>query len=82
MPKKVDLTDQTFGDLYVICEDGRTKGGQVLWKCRCKCGREKHIRGQDLRTGKILPSVKVVRFPNKILNMDLPEQKYIGFGSL
>ena len=49
MPKKVDLTGQPFGRLIVIREAGRDKGGHVLWLCRCECGNEIVVSGNDLR---------------------------------
>lgn len=50
--KKIDLTGQRFGRLVVICECGRTKRGQVLWKCRCDCGNECVVEGYNLRKRK------------------------------
>ena len=58
MPKKIDLTGQPFGRLVVIRECGRTKGGHVLWLCRClgkngdDCGNEVVVDGRNLRRGK------------------------------
>ena len=49
MPEKIDLTGQTFGRLLVLYECGRSKGGNVLWKCRCECGNECVVNGADLR---------------------------------
>ena len=49
MPKKIDLTGQPFGRLIVIREAGRDKGGHVLWLCRCECGNEIVVSGNDLR---------------------------------
>ena len=49
MPKKIDLTGQPFGLLLVLYEFGRSKGGQVLWKCRCECGNECVVRSTNLK---------------------------------
>lgn len=49
MPEKIDLTGQPFGSLLVLHECGRSKGGDVLWLCRCKCGNEVIVRCGDLR---------------------------------
>ena len=46
---KIDLTGQPFGRLLVLYECGRSKEGQVLWKCRCDCGNECVVRGTVLR---------------------------------
>lgn len=53
MPK-IDLTNQIFGRLTVIKENGRDNSGKIMWLCKCSCGNEKTIRGNDLRSGKIL----------------------------
>ena len=50
--KKIDLTGLPYGILVVLREYGRAKGGQVLWLCRCKCGKEIVVVGQSLRSGK------------------------------
>jgi hypothetical protein len=44
-----DLKDKRFGNLLVIEESGRDKWGQVMWLCRCDCGKEKTIAGGNLR---------------------------------
>ena len=49
MPEKIDLTGQPFGRLLVLYECGRSKGGNVLWKCRCDCGNECVVRNDALR---------------------------------
>ena len=49
MPKKLELAGQPVGRLLVLYECGRSKGGHVLWKCRCDCGNECVVSGDDLR---------------------------------
>ena len=49
MPEKIDLTGQPFGRLLVLYECGRSKDGQVLWKCRCECGNECVVSSDALR---------------------------------
>ena len=57
MSAKKDLTGQPFGRLIAIREDGRDKGGHVLWLCRClgkngdDCGKEVVVREDHLRRG-------------------------------
>lgn len=51
MGKKVDLTGRRFGRLVVLCENGRAKCGFVLWLCRCDCGSEVTVVGNNLRAG-------------------------------
>ena len=37
--KHRDINGRVFGDLKVIEKsDTRTKNGQVMWRCQCKCG--------------------------------------------
>lgn len=49
MPKKLELAGQPVGRLLVLYECGRSKNGQVLWKCRCDCGNECIVRGDRLK---------------------------------
>ena len=49
MSKKIDLTGQRFGRLVVLHEDGRSKNGKVLWRCKCDCGNEVTVNGNSLR---------------------------------
>ena len=37
---KVNLVGQKFGELTVICQEGRNKYNQRTWKCICSCGTE------------------------------------------
>lgn len=47
----VNLTNQTFGRLTVLCQVGH-EGGRVSWYCKCSCGGFKIIDSKALRTGK------------------------------
>ena len=49
MPKKLELAGRTFGRLLVLYECGRSKGGKVLWRCRCECGNECIVSSADLK---------------------------------
>ena len=49
MPKKVDMTGRPIGRLLVIEECGRSSNGKVLWRCRCECGNEVTVLGDNLR---------------------------------
>lgn len=44
-----DLTNKRFGKLLVLSQNGRDKWGQVIWRCKCDCGRERLIVGGNLR---------------------------------
>jgi hypothetical protein len=47
----IDMTGKIFERLVVIERSG-TSCGQALWKCKCDCGKEVHVLGQNLRRGK------------------------------
>lgn len=49
--KFIDLTGRKFGKLLVL-EKSEKKGDKICWKCRCDCGKEKVIAGQNLKSGK------------------------------
>lgn len=48
---KVDLTGQKFGELTVICQEGRNKYSQRTWKCACSCGTLQFVLTGDLLRG-------------------------------
>lgn len=49
MPEKIDMTGRVIGRLTVIEECGRDTRGLALWRCRCKCGNEVIVQGDNLR---------------------------------
>ncbi len=51
MGKIKDLTGQRFGKLIVIKDSGQRKNRQVVWECKCDCGKITYVVGQALRTG-------------------------------
>lgn len=52
---KKDLTGQRFGKLAVIKDsEKRGKNGQVYWLCKCDCGKETLVYGQNLTNKKII----------------------------
>lgn len=46
------IKDKRFGRLTAIEQMNSDKHGNVLWKCRCECGKEKIISGAALRKGR------------------------------
>lgn len=47
-----DLRGKRFGSLLVLTEtDQRAKDGDVVWRCRCDCGREADISSRRLLRG-------------------------------
>lgn len=53
MSKRIDLTNQTFGDWYVIdFNKERSNNHGSYWNCKClKCGQIKAVRSTHLRSG-------------------------------
>jgi hypothetical protein len=50
MGKFIDLTDKKFGRLTVIKKDNN-KYKRIRWLCKCDCGKEKTVFGEDLKNG-------------------------------
>jgi hypothetical protein len=48
---RIDITGRKFGKLNIISLDHKDKRGQLYWKCKCDCGKEKSIRGSNIRSG-------------------------------
>lgn len=46
----IDLTGQRFGRWTVMARAER-KGANARWRCRCECGNEKDVYGNNLRRG-------------------------------
>lgn len=52
MPQKIrDLTGQQFGCWLVLRHEGRGKGKDQRWLCRCDCGTERVVSGRSLKIG-------------------------------
>jgi len=51
MPKKIDLTGRRFGRLIVLHDTGERKNRCVAWHCKCDCGNEVDVRGDNLTSG-------------------------------
>lgn len=41
--KGKDITGQRFGRLTAIEPIGKTKAGNIIWRCKCDCGNEKNV---------------------------------------
>lgn len=48
----IDLLGQVFDRLTIVWRAENTREGNTRWLCRCICGKDKVIRGKDLRNGK------------------------------
>ena len=53
MPNKINWQGMQVGKLTVLCENGRDKSGNVLWYCRCECGKELNVSCQSLKHSKV-----------------------------
>lgn len=51
MPNKIEMIGKKFSNLTVVSEGDRGKKGDILWNCKCECGRVKQINGHSLRKG-------------------------------
>lgn len=52
MGKRVDLTGKRFGRWTVVSESNlRDCNGNIMWNCKCDCGRQKTVSGNSLRKG-------------------------------
>lgn len=50
--KRIDLTGQVFGELYVVeLSNRKGKDGTRLWMCECNCGNTIYLHGYSLRHG-------------------------------
>jgi hypothetical protein len=47
----VDLEGRTFGGWTVVSYAGRRQSQQILWLCRCECGTERVVLGNNLKRG-------------------------------
>lgn len=54
MPGCRDLTGQVFNYLTVIKKTNKRIRGNVIWKCRCKCGNEKEVTSVDLKHNRVM----------------------------
>lgn len=51
MPKFINLAGKQFGKLNAIKPLGKNNNGKYLWLCKCNCGNEKTILGDNLIRG-------------------------------
>lgn len=49
----VDLRGHRYGRLLVLNHDPNKMGAKLHWRCRCDCGTEKWVGGNNMRTGKV-----------------------------
>jgi len=49
--KSIDLAGKVFADWTVLERLGKAPSGNFKWLCRCKCGREFEVDGNNLKRG-------------------------------
>jgi hypothetical protein len=53
MPRLIDLTGRTFGNLLVLTDVGTNTHGHWMWLCHCNtCGEHRAISGTHLKRGR------------------------------
>lgn len=61
----LDLSGKQFGLLTAISPVGSNKHGKVLWRCLCKCGKEKTTLSANLVQGKTKSCGCLLHYPRK-----------------
>lgn len=51
MAKAVDLTGKRFGRLVAIEPTNKRLGNNIVWKCKCDCGKETEADVSNLKVG-------------------------------
>jgi hypothetical protein len=51
LPKNIDLVGNVYGRLTVVEFSHKNARRQYYWLCRCECGKEKVILGNNLKNG-------------------------------
>jgi hypothetical protein len=46
-----NITNQRFGRLVAIEENGKASDGHIKWLSKCDCGNALNVIGKDLRRG-------------------------------
>lgn len=52
MSKIIDLTNKKFGMMTVI-NRAENRNGRPYWLCKCDCGNEKIVKGDNLKSGNV-----------------------------
>ena len=50
--KEIDITGRRYGRLTALYRDGYSEGWQIVWVCRCDCGREVRVHKNNLLAGR------------------------------
>lgn len=51
--RAIDRTGLRYGRLTAIAPTDERRGGGIVWRCRCDCGRETYVTGKNLAGGKV-----------------------------
>jgi hypothetical protein len=52
MKQEVDITGRRFGRLTALYRDGYSNGWQLVWVCRCDCGKTVRVEKNNLLRGR------------------------------
>ena len=55
MHNRIEMTGKKIRGWTVIEEAGRDGANGIRWKCLCKCGKTKVVRGNHLRGERVRP---------------------------
>ena len=70
--RKIDLTEKRFGMLTVLRQSERkSPRGELYWLCRCDCGNEKEILGNNLKRGAVSSCYACIK-----INADITGQRF------
>lgn len=76
MGRMIDITGQKFNRLTAIKPVGRYNSGNVLWLCKCECGKTCEVESYLLRSGK---QISCGCYPSE--RMAEMNTKHGGFGT-
>lgn len=84
----IDITNQRFGKLIALYPLPRTTKGALFWHCKCDCGNECDINGNNLRAGKthscgcITTSIGEENIEKILKENQIPYKKEFSFNDL
>jgi hypothetical protein len=52
MKQELDITGRRFGRLTALYRDGYSNGWQLVWVCRCDCGKIVRVEKNNLTRGR------------------------------
>lgn len=68
---KLEIYGQKFGELTAIEPTDERRGGQIIWRCECSCGKTVFTTVSQLKSGR-----KTSCGHNRIRGLDIHDQKF------